>query len=150
MQPILILTWHLRADTSVMAFKEALLKSLFNGDTVRRFELAEPDLEQIHGLMDKRYLKWEWNYGESPKHYIKRSRRFDQGKVDVLLDIEGGIIKNCKLYGDFFGSGDLEEAENMLAGCRYEEQALYARLKTIDIDGFFSGFTAEQLLSCLY
>jgi lipoate---protein ligase len=141
---------HLDHDISVLEFRDLLLKGIGDEmEIVQRF-LDEKTLEQVMQIMEKRYLSWDWNYGESPSYNMKKSKRYEQGKLEILLDVNDGRIKNCKFYGDFFGSRNLVELEKELIGHRYEEQEIAHLLGNIDVSSFFAGFTAEKLLDCLF
>lgn len=140
---------HMDRDISVLEFKALLFKSLLEGHESSQLELTEKDFEQINEKMNQRYLTWDWNYGESPEYNMKKSKRFDFGKIEVFLNIKQGIIQNCKFYGDFFSVKELSELEALLKGSKYEEQVLYSLLVNIDVNSFFAGITLEQLITCL-
>jgi len=44
----------------------------------------------------------------------------------------------------------LAELEALLANCPYEPQSLGQRLEQVDVDQYFSGLTAPELLALLY
>lgn len=140
---------HLGKNISVLEFKELLLQNLFEDEKIRQYELSEEEIKNVENLMEKKYKTWEWNYGESPKFNIRKSKRFEGGKVEALIDIKKGTINSCKFYGDFFGNGDLEEVETKLIGHRYEEQEIRGILSKIDIENYFSNISLEELLSCI-
>ncbi|MCR2045410.1 lipoate--protein ligase [Anaerosalibacter massiliensis] len=141
---------HLKKEITVEDFKNLLLKRMFGGDKeILPYELSEEDLKNINELVEKRYGTWEWNYGESPEFNIRKSNRFQSGKVETLIDVDRGVIKELKFYGDFFGHGDLENVENKLIGIKYNENDIKDVLKDVDIDYYFSGISMEELLSCI-
>ena len=37
-----------------------------------------------------------------------------------VLDVKKGFIENCKIYGDFFGLGEVEDIEQKLIGVRHD------------------------------
>ena len=39
----------------------------------------------------------------------------------MRLEVNKGEIENCKIYGDFFGVGDVAELEQKLIGVRYQK-----------------------------
>jgi lipoate-protein ligase A len=92
----------LTENLSVEEFRSALLKSIFQGEEVKEYVLTEEDWEKIHQLSKERYQNWDWNYGKSPKFNLQHSHRFPVGQIDVRLDVDKGVIENCKIYGDFF------------------------------------------------
>ncbi|MFB4475056.1 lipoate--protein ligase, partial [Oceanobacillus caeni] len=138
---------------SMEEFKEIILKNVFEVDDVKdvpQYELTEEDWERIHEISKNRYQKWEWNYGKSPSYNVQESHKFPAGLVDVRLDVQKGIIKNCKIYGDFFGIGDIKELEEKLIGIRHERQAIENALEEVDVPHYLGKISKEDFLSLLY
>lgn len=141
---------YLKEDITVEDFENILLKRMFRGEKeILPYKLSEKDLQKVNELVEKRYGTWEWNYGESPEFNIKKSNRFESGKVETFIDVDRGIIKELKFYGDFFGHGELEDIENKFIGIKYNEKNIRHVLNDIDISYYFSGISVEQLLSCI-
>jgi lipoate---protein ligase len=132
-------------------FRELLLKNIFDGlDEIPEYVLTEHDWEQIEQLSKERYQSWDWNYGKSPKFNIQRSHRFPVGSIDVRLEVDKGLIENCKIYGDFFGTGDVSDIEKRLVGQKYEKVAIQNALKDIDIKSYFGNITGQEFLELVY
>ncbi len=141
---------HLSEKITVSEFKALLLRYMFDEDTeLTESCLSESDLHEIESLMKNKYLTWDWNYGVSPEFNVKQGKRFESGKVEVLINVKQGIIQDIKFYGDFFGSGDPQEIETILKGKRYEEGTLRDSLYKLNISDYFKGITLEELLSCI-
>jgi lipoate---protein ligase len=135
---------------SVEEFRSALLKFIFQGEEVTEYVLTEEDWEKIHQLSKERYQNWDWNYGKSPKFNLQHSHRFPVGQIDVRLDVDKGVIENCKIYGDFFGVGDVSEIENKLKQVRYEKIELEAALKDIDTTYYFGNISKAEFINLIY
>lgn len=136
---------------SIEEFRSLLLNSIFGGEeNITEYVLTEEDWEKIHQLSKERYQSWNWNYGKSPKFNLQNSRRFPVGSIDVRLDVEKGIIENCKIYGDFFGVGDVSEIENRLKHIRYEKQEIEKALTDLDISHYFGKVTKEEFINLVY
>lgn len=135
---------------SMSAFRQLLLESIFGGKEIPEYQLTEKDWEKIRQISKERYQTWEWNYGKSPKFNLRHSRRFPVGTVDVRLEVNKGIIENCKIYGDFFGIGEVKDIEEKLAGCRYERAGIEKALEGIDIRHYFGNITKEDFISLIY
>ncbi|MGI6143711.1 MAG: lipoate--protein ligase [bacterium] len=142
---------HLKDDISIEEFKGAIRDAVaeLQGDNFVQYELTKEDLQEIKALMEERYLSWEWNYGQSPPFNIRNWKRFAGGKVEILLEVEKGLITNCKIYGDFLGLVSLSDFEEGLRGIRYEEVAIRDYLKKQDLQKLFGSIGREELLSCL-
>lgn len=141
----------LKEKLTMDKFRELLLKNIFDGvDEIPEYVLTEHDWEQIQQLSKERYQSWEWNYGMSPKFNIQRTHRFPVGSIDVRLEVDKGIIENCKIYGDFFGTNDVSDIETRLVGQKYEKASLQEALKGVDIKSYFGNITEQDFLDLIY
>lgn len=141
---------YLSKNISVSQFKELLLKYMLDEDTeLIEGQLKAADMNEINLLMKNKYMNWDWNYGASPEFNVKQGKRFEGGKVEVLINVKQGIIQGIKFYGDFFGSGNPEEIEALLAGKRYNEDEIMDALAGLDVNYYFKGIKLEELLSCI-
>ncbi|RFU63555.1 lipoate--protein ligase [Peribacillus saganii] len=132
-------------------FRFLLLKNIFEGSIeIPEYVLTDDDWEKIHKLSEERYRNWDWNYGKSPKFNLQHSRRFPVGSIDFRLDISKGVIDNCKIYGDFFGLGDVEDIESRLIGSKYERNEIEKQLQDIDIKHYFGNVSREDLIDLIY
>ncbi|WP_164669550.1 lipoate--protein ligase [Virgibacillus doumboii] len=134
-------------------FKNIILRYVFDVEDVKdvpQYKLTEEDWENIKKISEERYQKWEWNYGKSPKFNVQESHKFDGGLVDVRLDVKNGIIENCKIYGDFFGMGQISELEDKLTGVRHNRQAIEDALEDTDVSYYLGRISKEEFVSLLY
>lgn len=136
---------------SIEEFRSMLLKSIFNdSEEIPQYHLTEEDWKNIHELSKKRYQNWDWNYGRSPKFNLQHSHRFPVGQIDIRLEVNKGNIENCKIYGDFFGVGDVSEIEQKLTGLRYEKKVIDDVLDGLDIQYYFGNISKDDFLNLLY
>ncbi|MCT1391809.1 lipoate--protein ligase [Peribacillus frigoritolerans] len=141
----------LKEPMSVEEFRSFLLQNIFKDNRkVTEYVLTETDWEKIHEISEDRYQNWEWNYGKSPKFNLQNSHRFPVGSVDIRLEVNRGIIENCKIYGDFFGVGEVADIERKLTGIRYEKEAISRVLDEIDVRHYFGNVTKEEILALIY
>jgi lipoate---protein ligase len=141
----------LSEQMTIEEFRSLLLKSIFEGqDDIPEYRLTDEDWEKINELSKERYQNWEWNYGKSPKFNLQHSHRFPVGQIDVRLEVNKGIIENCKIYGDFFGVGDVSDIENTLRSVRYERNELQNALANVDTTHYFGKVTKEEFLDLIY
>src|SRR5690625_649716 len=144
---------YLDEQMTMEQFKELILQSIFNVkdvENVPRYNLTEKDWENVYQLSKNRYQSWEWNFGKSPAYNKKASHKFSSGLLDVRLDVKKGIIENCKIYGDFFGLGDVEDIEKKLIGVRHERSAVETALKEIDIPYYLGKISKEEFINLIY
>jgi lipoate---protein ligase len=145
------ITEFLPEKITVEEFRRLLLVYLFDGEeNIQEYVLTAEDWENIHQLSKERYQNWDWNYGKSPKFNLQHSHRFPVGQIDVRFDVVKGIVKNCKIYGDFFGVGDVEDIEKRLIGVRYDRSELEKTLEDISIKHYFGNVTKEDFLQLIY
>ncbi|MBH0154890.1 lipoate--protein ligase [Fictibacillus sp. 5RED26] len=142
---------HLDEDMTMEEFKQTLLAYLFEElDSVPKYELTEKDWEEIRKISRERYANWDWNYGKSPKFNVELSNRFAAGSVDIRLHIVKGIIQESKIFGDFFGVGDVSDIESKLNGVRYDREAIEEVLEDLDLSHYFGNVTRQEFLDLLY
>jgi lipoate-protein ligase A len=136
---------------TINEFKQRLLTSLFEGnESVSTYELSEQDWANVRTLAEERYRNWDWNYGRSPAFNVRQTKRIEgAGTFDVRLQVEGGIIAEATIFGDFFGRGDSEELAAKFVGSRYEAGALSQLLDGIDLSYYCGPVTKEQWLGLM-
>lgn len=147
------ITEYMQEKMTMDEFKAHILRSIFNVDDAKdvpTYELTEEDWEKVHEISADRYQKWEWNYGKSPAFNKQASHKFPSGLLDVRLDVKKGIIENCKIYGDFFGIGEIEVLEKRLIGVRHERDAVNEALADFDIPHYLGKITKEEFVNLIY
>jgi lipoate---protein ligase len=140
----------LTEQMTIEEFRSTLLDFIFDGSDVEEYILTEEDWKNIHELSKERYQNWDWNYGKSPKFNLQHSHRFPVGSIDVRLEVNKGKIDNCKIFGDFFGVGNVEDIEEKLAGTRYERKDIAGALEGVDIQHYFGNITKDEFVDLVY
>ncbi|PKL02815.1 MAG: lipoate--protein ligase [Synergistetes bacterium HGW-Synergistetes-2] len=128
---------------SVEEFIDALRGCLSKTET---YSLDETHVAAIRRLRDEKYSTWEWNWGASPEFTERKVRRFPWGKVEALLNVKEGVIRQARFYGDYFGSENREEIEKLLEGLFYREDALREALEGFPLERSFKGARTEEFL----
>lgn len=117
---------------------------------IPRYPLSEADWDAVRQLADERYRSWDWNYGRSPAFNVRQSKRIEgAGTYDVRLNVEGGVIREAAVYGDFFGTGEVSDFTAKLLGVRYGREAIHAALADVDLTAYFGPVNREEWLSLL-
>lgn len=141
----------LNEKITIEQFKQEILKSIFGStDKINYYDLTEEDWKKIYEISQNRYQKWEWNYGKSPRFNIQKTERFPSGGIDIRLEVNKGIIEEIKIYGDFFGIGDVSDIEQLLLNTPYSRDAIDKKLRDVNISHYFGGITKEQFLKLIY
>ena len=60
------------------------------------------------------------------------------------------MIKEAKIFGDFFGLGDIFDVEKKLVGQKYDKESLSKIVDQIDVKKYFGAIESEELLTLLY
>ncbi len=143
---------YVEDDIDVLEFKQVLLNNIFDyfNQPVETYELTDDHRKNIQKMVDERYGTWEWNYGRSPKFNYKGYNRFAGGCVEARLQVENGLIENCKIFGDFFGKGEIKDLEEKLQGIKYDIEEVNIALKDVSIDEYLGRVTKEEFLQCLF
>ena len=127
-------------------FKEIILKSIFGETQVEEYKLTDEDWRKIEKLSNEKYRTWEWNYGRNPKYNFEREEKFEKGFVQIKLDVKKGRIEHAKIFGDFFGEGDITELENALEGTMHEFDSIEEALSNYDIYHYFGDIDRHELI----
>ncbi|MBF6626377.1 lipoate--protein ligase [Tuanshanicoccus lijuaniae] len=138
---------------SIEEFRDVLLLEIFGVQTkeeVPQYVLTEKDWEKVYEIRAQRFGNWDWNYGESPAFDIEKSKKFDFGFVDFRFNVAGGKVSSAKIYGDFFGLGDIKDVEDALVGVRFTKEDFLAAFENIDVNKYFGRVTQEELMELLF
>ncbi|MED1789410.1 lipoate--protein ligase [Brevibacillus laterosporus] len=144
------ITEFLQKPMTIEEFKQQILQSIFAQGEVSEYVLTKEDWKNIHELSKERYQNWEWNYGKSPKSNFQQTKRFPVGTIELRLDVEKGKIKQAKIYGDFFGVGEVADIEQKLADIPMEKKAIREVLESLHLPTYFGAITVEELLTLFF
>ena len=140
---------HLESPMDVLEFRDRIMRSVAGGlDNITVFDAIEE--EKIKKLREEKYSIWEWNYGQSPKFSMTKEGRFTGGTLEVTLDVQKGCIENIRIYGDFFGTGNIHELEEKLIGVKHQEQNVLDALREITLSDYMVNVQDEELAGLLF
>lgn len=135
---------------TVLEFKDAILNQMKQEyPEMDEYVLTEDDLARIQEIRDTQFATWDWTYGQTPEYTVERNVRYPAGKITTYIKTEKSIIESIKIYGDFFGIGDVSDVEELLVGTRYEYADVLAKLQEIDITHYFSRMTTEEVAKAI-
>ena len=134
-------------------FRDHLLLRIFGVNSradMPEYTLSADDWAQVAAIRAERFANWDWNYGRSPAFTSERYHKYPQGAVDFRFNVEqGGNIREIKIYGDFFGVGDIADVEKRLTGIPYRRDVISAAFADIDTALYFGGIAAKDLIDQL-
>ena len=134
----------------IAAFRAHLLAHIYAGGGVPEYHLSADDWAAVRRLADERYRSWEWNFGRSPDFNVEKRERFPGGEIDARLDVQQGVIRSVKFYGDFFAEAETEALEQMLTGVRYTRDDISRILQGVAIERYFSGLDLATFTAFIY
>jgi lipoate---protein ligase len=135
---------------TIDAFKAVLVEEINRSDRqITEYAFTDADRAAIAKLREEKYSTWAWNYGRSPDYNIKKERRFNGGAVSLYMTVHQGLIQAFRIFGDFFGEGDLGEIEQRLAGAELREEAVAAALENVDIPAHIHGLSREEFIKMI-
>ena len=128
-------------------FKDIILKTIFGeANQVETYQLTDKDWKNIEALSNEKYRTWDWNYGRNPKYNFEREEKFEKGFVQIKLDVKQGRIEHARIFGDFFGEGDITELENALEGTLHEFDSIEEAFSNYDIYHYFGDIDRYELI----
>lgn len=139
-------------NLSSIDFTELMILKIFGAadrNEVKTYELTNADWSAIDLLMAEKYDNWEWNFGKSPRFTYSRDGRFSIGTLDITLDVENGKIHSAKIYGDFFGSADIQDVEKALEGVKLREDDLLNALSSINLRYYLGNVTEQDIVKLI-
>ena len=136
----------LEQPIDIEEFKQIILKTIFGENEVEEYILTEEDWKNIKQLSNEKYRTWEWNYGSNPKYNIEREEKFEKGFIQIKLDVKKGRIERAKLFGDFFGEGDVTELEHALVGCLHDFEHIEEALQNYDFYHYFGDIDKYEII----
>ena len=137
-------------DFDTFQFRDELIKLIWGVNSLEEaqqyeYQLDDEDKKGIEEVEQKLYKNWDWVYGKSPEFTVKRRKHFTSGTIDARFLVEDGKIKDIKIYGDFFGSGDVKDVEDALRGLKYDVSTIKETLGKLDLNKYFVGIDAEDI-----
>lgn len=135
---------YLEDDMTMEEFQTYLISHMFE-EEYALLELSEADLLEAEKLKREKYETWEWIYGRSMKCTVHNYKRYPGGTVEVYMNIQGGKITQCIMYGDFMALRPAAEAAEKLVGCRYLYEDILEVISEFHIWEYFGEITAEEV-----
>ncbi len=114
------------------------------------YTITAEDDAAIRNLVRKKYGTWEWNFGYSPKYNFQRKFKTSGGHVEVNLLVQDGIIRESKLFGDYFHLKETAELEEVLNGIPHDYEAIKQALSNIDLSEYIRACSIEEFLAGIF
>lgn len=85
------------------------------------YHFSRTDLMNVYQLAEQKYNTWEWIYGYSPRYSFENRIILEGRSINVMLDVENGIIKSAAVTGDFFTASQKDRLADALIQLRHDE-----------------------------
>ena len=142
---------HLKKPLVIAEFKQMIMEHIEASHKEFDFyKLTSQDISTVVKLVQEKYSTWEWNFGSSPSYNFSNRKKFAGGSIEAYLSVSNGIIRQIKLYGDFFGKYDISDIEQAISGTKHEESAVRQVLSSFNMDNYFSNITIDDFMSVLF
>jgi lipoate-protein ligase A len=141
---------HLPVPITVEQFMADLTQHIQQAHGTQIAHLTVADRSAITDLAERKYRRWEWNFGTSPEYHFRKSTRTPGGTLDVLMDVKAGTIRGMRIFSDFFGTADIARIEDCLTGCRHRRDDFRKRLDGMALDRTIKDATVDQLLDTMF
>lgn len=142
---------HMKNPMAIEDFILYLMKEVIN-DLVnsKLYSFSKEEDESIKKLALDKYSTWEWNFGFSPKFSYTNEFKYLGGLIEFNCNIDKGIIREPKFFGDFFGRHDISEIESAIEGSLYKEEAVLNILKSFDLNDYFYNISLEEIIKLIF
>ena len=143
---------YMMEDVDIYGFRDLILNNMFEMEGLEPVEhkLSQEDLDNINKLFEEKYSTWEWNYGESPKFNYQNYKRFPFGSVDIRFNVVSGLIKDLKIYGDFFGTEDVAKLAANLEDTKYTKEELEKKILNEPLEKYFGNISKEEFIELMF
>lgn len=113
--------------------------------------LSRRDIEAIKEI-EQEYKDSAWLNGKNPKGSLNYSKRFDGvGEISVNLTVDGGIISEICLSGDYFENGDASAIiSSSLKGINYDRSSVRASISNLKIPKLIPELSSEDFLDLFF
>jgi len=141
---------HLKTPLDIVQFRDLIFNYMINNyPDCEPYSYTEIDTAAISKLRDTKYVTWDWNFGQSPGYNVVNELKTDGGYIEAHLDVANGIIRNIRIYGDFFNIGDPAELEHLLIGTPHNETSIREKLKRINLSDYLLNVMADEMVKVL-
>lgn len=142
---------HLQESFSVIDFKNKIFEYIGREEKDKVITtLDNEEIEEVKNLVKTKYETWQWNFGQSPKYNFYNEKKLSAGTIELSIDVEKGIMKHIRIFGDFFGEGNIEDIEKALIGKKHNTEEIHRVIDNINIKNYFGNVSKQELLSLFF
>jgi lipoate---protein ligase len=143
---------HLKTPMEVMEFSASIENHIMEKypDAVL-YEFTDEDHRRIQELVNTKYGTWEWNFGYSPRYNFKKILRTNNsGTLEFNIDASDGIIRDIRIFGDYFNMCETEEIEAALRNVQHNDVKIREALAAFNINDYFNNLTMDEFMEGMF
>ena len=141
----------LNDNMDVLTFRDRIMEHILaTHEDARLYQYSEEDRKQINRLNEKKYDTWEWNFGSSPKYNLEKLIKTGGGNIEFHINVENGVMKDVRIFGDYFNTFDTKDIENLLKNTPHEEKQIKEKLNETDFDKYFHGVDKKEFIKGMF
>lgn len=134
-------------DIDMDGFWKALMDKI---DISEEYAFTEDDLRAIRKIQAEKYAAWDWNVGKEPAFDFTAEKRYTGGLLTLHFNVENGILKQCRISGDFLGLCDIGELQGALEGLEFKPENIKTALGKIKLSDYIGSITEEEFIDCMF
>jgi lipoate-protein ligase A len=129
--------------------QDELIHYLKKDLSTKEYVLRETEIQKVEE-MAKKYSSDKWLYFEHPQFSKTLKKHLPWGKLEILLELKQGKIKQMNLKGDFFHKEDnLSQFTEKFVNIYYRKEDLKTVLKNNNISDYILNANNKDLLNLL-
>jgi lipoate---protein ligase len=110
-------------------FIRFLFRSQLQKPSAKEYVLTADDKAKIRLRMKEKFSTWEWIFGYSPAYSFRNRIACGGKQLNVELEVQKGIIQQCKVSGKGYSEMDLLALQNQFPGEKHDYTDLYDLLQ---------------------
>ncbi|SRR6056297_671792 len=142
---------HLKDKMDVLEFRDRIMEHIVSeNEGAEIYEYTDEDRAAINRLVDEKYGKWDWNFGVSPEYNFEKLVKTDGGNIEFHINVEKGIMKDVRIFGDYFNSLPTKDVEELLRDTPHEHQKIREKLDNIYFGQYFHKVDRETFINGMF
>ena len=120
---------------TVDGMKERLVNAFSGvyGLPVERIEPEEMDNRELASFREQ-LSSWEWLYGKKLPFTFQAEQRFPWGGVQLQMEVDGGIVREARLYSDALDVELIPRLVNALEGRKYQAGTMMEAIDGLTVE----------------
>ena len=142
---------HLKDPIDLETFRNMVFDYMMNtsSDCIP-YSYTETDIAAIERLRDEKYSTWEWNFGQSPGYSMVNGLRTGGGYVEIHLDVQNGIIRHVRIFGDFFHLGEISVLEQLFVDIPHNEASIREQIGQVALSDYLVNVTEDEFVAAMF